>query len=204
MSTRISIRRLGRATLARQHLLERVRMGALEMVEHLVGLQSQEPLSAYGGLWTRLHGFEAAELADLLENRRVVRILAMRGTIHLFSARDCLGLRPVMQPVLDRVYTAARIRAVIGDPAELERRARELPAAGPMLPMELNRALAPHCPDATLDDLAGRGWSVAAGAGAAARGVGARRAHDLRAEIHRAGAFVTGGDVLAEYRKVST
>ena len=29
----------------------------------------------------------------------------MRNTVHLVSARDCLALRPLMQPVLDRTCT---------------------------------------------------------------------------------------------------
>ena len=64
-------------------------------------MQAQVPLDPYTGLWSRLERFRAAELAGLLEERRAVRIAAMRGTIHLLSADDCLELRPLMQPVLD-------------------------------------------------------------------------------------------------------
>ena len=42
------------------------------------------------------------ELEDLLVSRHVVRILLMRGTIHLVSAQDALALRPHMQLRLDR------------------------------------------------------------------------------------------------------
>jgi hypothetical protein len=77
-------------------------MPAVDAVEHLVGLQAQEPLNPYTALWSRLERFDPAELAGLLEERRVVRTVVMRATIHLVSADDLLTLRPLMQPVLDR------------------------------------------------------------------------------------------------------
>jgi winged helix DNA-binding protein len=76
-------------------------MPALEAVEHLVGLQAQVPLNPYTALWSRLERFQPEDLAELLVQRRVVRIVVMRATIHLVSADDCLLLRPLMQPVLD-------------------------------------------------------------------------------------------------------
>ena len=75
-------------------------------VEHLAGLQAQAPFPPYYGLWSRLDGFRPEDLAGLILDRRVVRIALMRGTIHLVSARDCLLLRPLVQPVLDRAVTA--------------------------------------------------------------------------------------------------
>ena len=53
----------------------------LDAVEHLVGLQAQEPLDPYTALWSRLEGFRPESLADLLAERRVVRTVVMRSTI---------------------------------------------------------------------------------------------------------------------------
>ncbi len=76
-------RALNRATLARQLLLERADLAPLDAVQHLVGLQSQVPHNPYTGLWSRLAGFRPQSLSALLEQREVVRIGVMRGTIHL-------------------------------------------------------------------------------------------------------------------------
>ena len=97
----LSTRVLNRTLLARQHLLERTTMPALDMVEHLVGMQAQEPRDPYVALWSRLRDFEPGELERLLLDKRAVRMALMRSTIHLVSTDDALAFRPVVQPVLD-------------------------------------------------------------------------------------------------------
>ncbi len=99
----ITRRELNRATLARQLLLERSTMPIEAAIEQLVGLQAQTPHTAYTGLWSRLAAFAPEALSELIVERRVVRLALMRGTIHMVTARDAWGLRPLVQPVLDRV-----------------------------------------------------------------------------------------------------
>ena len=99
----LSVRALNRATLARQLLLDRSPLSVLATLDHLVGMQAQTPHTAYVGLWTRLEGFRGEHLSELLVERSVVRIALMRGTIHLVTAADAWGLRPLVQPVMDRV-----------------------------------------------------------------------------------------------------
>ncbi|HEX8769174.1 MAG TPA: winged helix DNA-binding domain-containing protein [Acidimicrobiales bacterium] len=98
----ITTRALNRATLERQLLLRRHQMSALDAVRHLVGLLAQAPWSPYYSLWSRLDRFDPNELGRALLDRAVVRIVVMRGTIHLLTAEDALELRPLTQPIMDR------------------------------------------------------------------------------------------------------
>jgi hypothetical protein len=161
METVLTRRALNRATLARQHLLRRAAMPALEAVEHLVGLQAQTPHSWYYGLWTRLEGFKPQEVVDLLTGRQVVRIALMRSTIHLVSAADCLSLRPLVQPVVERVTMGVFGRRLAGlDRDELVAAGRELVEEAPRTFGELGRLLGERYPDRDRDALgqAMRAW----------------------------------------------
>jgi len=105
VSTRVLTKReLNRALLERQVLLRRHELSAEVVIERLVGLQAQVPNDPYIALWSRIDGFQTKELASLFEQRQVVRAGLMRGTIHLVTARDCLYLRPVTRPVMDRMF----------------------------------------------------------------------------------------------------
>jgi hypothetical protein len=95
-------RSLNRALLERQLLLRRSRLSIEKAVQHLVGMQAQATNPPYFGLWTRLEGFQPEALSRFISRRRVVRIALMRSTIHLVTADDCLALRPLLQPVLER------------------------------------------------------------------------------------------------------
>ena len=139
----VSNRALGRATLARQHLLERSTLSPLEMTRHLVGWQSQTPQSWYVGFWDRIDGVQPAEVSDLLERRALVRIGLMRNTIHLVTAEDCLSLRSLMQQVIERNVHGAFGKHVDGlDRREIAAAGRRLLEERPMLYSDLGRELA--------------------------------------------------------------
>ena len=149
-------RELNRALLARQLLLEPdTERDAVAAVEHLIGMQAQAPFPPYYGLWSRLGGFRPDDLATLISTRNVVRVALMRGTIHLVSARDCLPLRAIMQPVLDRAFRTNHYKRLTGvDLVELAVRGRELVDAEPMTFSELGKALAARWPGNPPADLA--------------------------------------------------
>jgi Winged helix DNA-binding domain len=152
----LSRRALNRALLSRQLLLDRPelpddggprRAAVIQTIEHLVGLQAQAPFPPYYGLWSRLGGFRPDDLALLITDRSVVRIALMRGTIHLVSARDCLPLRRLLQPVLERGLRGTFGRQLAGvDPAELAAAGRALVEAEPMTFSQLGQALAARWP----------------------------------------------------------
>lgn len=96
----LTLRELNRATLVRQLLLEREGLPVPAVIERLVGLQAQMALPPYVGLWTRLPDFKRDELAQILENRKVVKATLMRATLHLMTATDFLRLRATLQPAL--------------------------------------------------------------------------------------------------------
>ena len=152
----LTVRALNRALLARQLLLERRRMPALEAIEHLVGIQAQEPQAPYVSLWTRLEGFDPHELSDLIADRRAVRTSLMRSTIHLVSADDALAIWPLTQPVLARTFKGRKDRtaAVAGlDRGELLAAGRALLEERPLMRVELGRLLAERWPDVDPDHL---------------------------------------------------
>jgi hypothetical protein len=141
-------RALNRALLARQGLLRRWTTPPAQAVERLVGMQAQAPDPPYVGLWTRLEGFRPDDLARLVEERAVVRIALMRSTIHLVTARDCLALRPLLQPVLDRGFRSAYGRRLEGmDTAALADAARALVEERPRTFADIGAALGERWPD---------------------------------------------------------
>lgn len=96
----LTLRELNRATLARQLLLERADMPVPAAIERLVGLQAQQAIAPFIGLWTRLRNFQRDDLADLIEARKVVKATMMRATLHLVTADDYLLLRGTLARVL--------------------------------------------------------------------------------------------------------
>jgi len=84
----LSDRKLNRALLARQFLLQRAALSPAAAIERLAGLQAQWAPAPYVGLWSRLESFAIADLERALAARTVVKATLMRGTLHLVSAKD--------------------------------------------------------------------------------------------------------------------
>jgi hypothetical protein len=145
----LSQRSLNRATLARQHLLERTPARAIDAIEHLGGMQAQAPLAPYVGLWTRLSDFAPDELSALTDQRQVVRLSLMRNTVHLVSARDCLDWRALFYPLHAAEFSAHfRHRTGGVDRDALLRLAKRLLEEQPRTRGELGQLLAEHWPEA--------------------------------------------------------
>jgi Winged helix DNA-binding domain len=147
--TVLSLRALNRATLARQLLLARSSMSALDAIEHLVGMQAQAPFAPYYGLWSRLDDFSGDELSGLLTERKAVRVVLMRGTIHLVTAGDCHRVRPLVQPALDRMLAGAAHAKPLADVdvAAVVKAAGSLLDSEALTPAELGARLAERWPD---------------------------------------------------------
>ncbi|HET8786459.1 MAG TPA: winged helix DNA-binding domain-containing protein [Candidatus Limnocylindrales bacterium] len=104
----LSTRQLGRATLARQLLLQPSSLDVVAAVEAVAGLQAQEPASPYIALWARLAGFDGRDLDRALADRRLVKGTLMRSTVHVVSAADVRALRAATLPPLEGARRADR------------------------------------------------------------------------------------------------
>ena len=117
-------RELGRATLARQLLLERKRLSPTAVIERLVGMQAQWPSAPYIGIWTRSASFRRETLERELARGGVVKATVMRQTLHLVTRRDYGLLRAAMAEMISRGQTAQA--------KSLAPSVRELAEAGPL------------------------------------------------------------------------
>ena len=153
---KLTTRALNRALLERQLLGRRHYISVPAAVERLAGMQAQEPLAPYIGLWTRLAGFDPAALSRMTEARLLVRGTLMRCTVHLTTADDFLMLRPVLQSVMERRYAASPFaRRIDGVPVgELLAAGRALVEHEPRTNAELARELGARWPHADPESLA--------------------------------------------------
>lgn len=149
-------RALNRALLARQHLLARTPDDVPAVVEHLVGLQAQNPWSPFLGLWSRVEGFTTADLDAALLARDVLRISVMRSTVHLVTAHDAPVLAALAVPVMARELRAnARRRESLAavDLDSMVALAAEHLRAAPRVTTDLGAFLAQRWPQAHPQDL---------------------------------------------------
>ena len=152
----LTLRDLNRTLLQRQHLLVRTEMPALQLVEHLIGLQAQENLPPYLSLAARIEGFDPLELSDAIEHKAAVRFLTLRGTIHVLLPHDALSLRPWVQRALDQQSSSNQMsRPAKGVPVdELVTETRRILEAGPLPVKQLGERLAEVFPDGPAGALA--------------------------------------------------
>jgi hypothetical protein len=132
-------RELNRALLARQLLLERVRLPIPRALERIAGIQNQYAPNAYIRLWSCLDGFRRDDLTRVLERRSVVQATLLRETIHVVSRSD-------FWPFADAIRRPqrewlVRVRRLQGQEPELAAIAAEVEAAlaaGPLRREELD------------------------------------------------------------------
>lgn len=98
------------ARLARRHFLSRPGTSVPAVTAEFVGLHATDPATPYLSLWARLPGFTVTDLdAQLYQQRRVIRHLAMRRTLWAVRTDDL----PVVQAgASDRVAANERRRLV--------------------------------------------------------------------------------------------
>jgi hypothetical protein len=142
-------RALNRTLLGRQFLLERVARPPEDVVEHLVGLQAQEPIDPYVALWTRIADFDPHALSAMIEERRAVRMGSLRTTLHLLTTEDALAIAPLTAAVHRRTFSSTPFsQALVGlDTDAVVDAARVALEATPMTPGDLGRHLATEWPD---------------------------------------------------------
>lgn len=151
----ITSRALNRATLARQFLLQRHRLSPLQALRRLVGLQGQAANPPYLALLARLDGFTLPQLTRLLDRGTVVRMASLRSTLHLIPADEALGLRALVQPMMQRALRSSRGRLLDGvDLGALATEAHHLLLSRPLTHSELGAALQRSWPGRDADAMA--------------------------------------------------
>ena len=112
----------------------------VELARHLVGVQAQDVRAAALSVRARTEGVDAARLARAIEtDRSLVRMWAMRGTLHLVASEDSLWLHELFSP--PQLATERRTLAKLGvSEAGAERAVTEIRRAladGPLMRAEL-------------------------------------------------------------------
>ncbi|GEE00467.1 hypothetical protein nbrc107696_09130 [Gordonia spumicola] len=148
MPDEITLEQWNRTLLERQHLLERVDDDIVDVVDRVVGLQSQDPQAAFYGLACRVEGFDPADVDELLTDRELVRMTLQRGTVFLADGLDARWIRELLQPMLDAAVETnhgRKLSAVTA--ADVADHARTVLADGPVAASALRASLARRWPD---------------------------------------------------------
>lgn len=120
---RLTARQLNRTTLERQLLLRRERVEVVDAVFRVVALQAQSPASPYLALWSRVQGFDPADLDAAFAEATVVKASLLRITLHAVTSADYPWVRAAMQSRLRDARMQDAQQAVVPpqtlDPNEL-------------------------------------------------------------------------------------
>lgn len=81
-------RQLNRASLARQLLVRREKLEVAAAVSRICAIQAQASPSPYLALWSRVEGFDAADLDRAFEAGAVVKSTLLRTTLHAVAGQD--------------------------------------------------------------------------------------------------------------------
>jgi hypothetical protein len=142
----LDLRDLNRATLTRQCLLERSTDDVASVIRRVGGMQAQTPANPMVGLWSRIVGFERAQLLAAVDDGEVVRGTTLRGTLHLHQVDEYRELRMSLQPMLDVLVQSVRCRARDQDLEPAIELGRELLRQGPKTIGELKQAFRDRFP----------------------------------------------------------
>jgi uncharacterized coiled-coil protein SlyX len=147
-TTRIGLRELNRATLARQMLLERETLAISAAIERLGGMQAQLASAPFIGLWTRLRDCSRQQLASSIEQRDVIKATWLRATLHLCTREDYVMFRSTLQPVLTGASSAiAKQRDQEFDSDQIVRMAYTFIAEQPRTFAEISAMLTEQWPE---------------------------------------------------------
>ncbi|MFN8194006.1 MAG: winged helix DNA-binding domain-containing protein [Nocardioidaceae bacterium] len=141
---RLSPGQLNRTLWVRQGLTARRTRSVHQVCADLVGLQAQENRSPFLGLAARVDGFDPGDVTRGLESRSLVRMICLRGTIHLLTAEDALSIRGWTLPVQEQERQVAQNLREVRDVSleEFRPRVRAALAGGPLPVKRLGEALA--------------------------------------------------------------
>jgi winged helix DNA-binding protein len=155
----LTLRELNRALLARQMLLRRERVGVVDAVDRLGGLQAQWAPSPYVALWSRLARFDRDDLTRAIDRGALIKATLMRATLHLVSAREYPAYSLAS---LDGRFGAWRPPGgpVLADLERMHADVMRFAAKTPRTREEIQRRVADHLPKSAAKDERLRSWFV--------------------------------------------
>jgi hypothetical protein len=129
-----------RAARMRSQRLDGRAGSAAEAVRHVVGIQAQEPRAAALSIRARTEGLTVADVdRAIADERSIVRLWVMRGTLHLVAAEDAHWLHelfaPLLMPQQCRALDALEVPAA--DRPKAVAAIRDALAGGPLTRAEL-------------------------------------------------------------------